>query len=72
MSDLTARDKQELLWRTELVLAINKLRNVWGAEMAVAEFERAITALDENTAITPRTFNCVMQAHRIVTEKEIP
>jgi hypothetical protein len=66
VSELNARDKQEMAWRTDLVLAIEKLRHVLGAEMAVEEFERAIVALDSNTAITPATFNSVFHAHRVV------
>jgi len=66
VSELTPRDSVEKAWRTDLVLAIDKLRHVLGAEMAVEEFERAIVALDSNTAITPATFNSVFHAHRVV------
>jgi len=66
VSELSARDRQEMAWRTDLVLAIEKLRHVSGAEIAVEEFERAIVALDSNTAITAATFNSVFHAHRVV------
>lgn len=66
MSELTPRGSVEKTWRSDLVRAIEMLRHVLGAEMAVEEFERAIVALDSNTAITPATFNSVFHAHRVV------